>query len=140
MRIRILSIVALALTLGGCLNGGLTLGQGISFGSGGYSAYYLCRQNRLGSSATEYHGLETRITNASSVPIRVSGGLLGGIEIPPGQSVTDCVVTAGRSQAVVYTAIATRPGRDGRYATDYRTLSTGFEYGSINRDSWSIRF
>lgn len=142
---KILSLAA-ALTfvvvLGGCnlatgANGVGILSHGIGL-STGYSAYYHCGQARTGAAATEYHGVETRIVNASNVPMRVSGGLIN-VVVPPGEWVSDCVVTQGRSQAVQYTAVGTKPNRDGRYTSDSWKAETGWEYGSINRSVWHIR-
>ncbi len=134
--------LAPVVVLGGCnlatgANGVGALSHGIGL-STGYSAYYNCARARTGAAATEYHGLETRIVNTSSVPVRVSGGLID-VVIPPGEWARDCVVTQGRSQAVQYVAVGTKPNRDGRYASDSWTAQTGWEYGSINRTVWHIR-
>lgn len=141
---KFLSFVALIslAVLGGCnfTNGVGLIGHGIGLHSTGYSAFYNCGSARTGSAATEYHGLETRIVNPTNVPARVSGGLLGVVEIPPGGWVRDCVVTSGRSQAVQYTAISTLPDQHGRYGNDSWSARTGSEYGNIDRWTWVIRF
>ncbi len=128
------------LALGGCITPNGTAGPGFGLAAPSDSAYYHCGQTGIGSASTWYHGLETRITNGSNVPVRVSGGLLNAVEIPPGGWVRDCVVTRGRSQAVQYVAVTVRPDRNGRYGTDSRSGQTGFEYGNINRTEWQIRF
>ena len=131
--------VALTLALGGCKLATVGLvGPGGVYGTG-QSAYYHCRKNVVGSAATEFHALETQIVNTWPVPARVTGGLLGTVEIPPGGWIRDCVDTAGRFQAVQYIAVGTKPNQDGRYASDSWTAQTGWENGNINRTVWHIR-